>query len=256
MVIVDGDLYARAAQFADCGKFTPPDGTRFYLFSPTSPAERHFGPLGNHDGVVGGWGRGAILAQPGDYLTTVWDKLRGYWLPSLSPKDAPLPIDPWQIDNGLDAQLAFTNAFDTGFYHPPPHPHPPPGRTFPPVSVALAYAQGVYTQVWSTSTTASGLHMNHTGLRFLRDWQQVVRFRALALSITTLLVLLGLLAGDRRSRVGILLFGVNGLSLIVARALTANFLGRYTIPMAGPLTAAGAIAAVALWRLRRGEQER
>jgi hypothetical protein len=30
--------------------------------------------------------------------------------------------------------------------------------------------------------------------------------------------------------------------------LTGNYVGRYTVPMAGPLVAASAIALVALWR--------
>ncbi|MGH2966052.1 MAG: hypothetical protein ACRDMH_11825 [Solirubrobacterales bacterium] len=45
-----------------------------------------------------------------------------------------------------------------------------------------------------------------------------------------------------------LLFGIGGLVLILAPALTANYYGRYTVPMAGPLMAAAAIAIVGLWR--------
>ena len=96
--------------------------------------------------------------------------------------------------------------------------------------------------------------MNRTGLRFLRGWQRIVRFGGTALSIATLLVLLGLFTGTRRSRIGVLLFGIGGLSLIVAPALTANFWGRYTVPMAGPLGAAAAIAIAGLWSGRRGEE--
>ena len=38
------------------------------------------------------------------------------------------------------------------------------------------------------------------------------------------------------------------MALIVAPALTANYVGRYTVPMAGPLVAAAAITIVELWR--------
>jgi hypothetical protein len=261
-------LYARAAQFANCDRFTPPDGTRvlcqaepanqrpgtrFYLFSPTSPAQRYFGPLGEHDGQLGDWARRAILAQPGDYVSSFWDNLRGYWLPGLRPASSTLPIDPWRIDNGLDPQLAWTNGFDTGLYGPAPSAGAPPGHRVLPLYVSLALAQVVYHKhLEDYFYDDFGVHTNKTGLRFLRDWQRVFRFNAVALWITTLLVLLGLVLGTHRSRIGVLLFGIGGLSLIVAPALTANFWGRYTVPMAGPLMAAAAIAIVTLWRERRG----
>jgi hypothetical protein len=50
-----------------------------------------------------------------------------------------------------------------------------------------------------------------------------VRLGATALSITTVLVLLGLAVGTRRSRVGVLLLGIGGLALIIAPPLTANY---------------------------------
>jgi hypothetical protein len=246
-------LYSRAAQFADCSRFTPPAGTevlcqeqpaserpggRFYLYSPTSPAVAHFGPIGSHDGELRAWARRAILAQPGDYLASAWRNLRGYWVPSTGPKPSSWGA-PWVADNGLDVQLAFTNGFDTGFYRPRP------------TSGDLALSQAFYVQNFERFYSDFHTHMNRTGLRFLRDWQRIVRFGGTALSIATLLVLLGLFTGTRRSRVGVLLFGIGGLSLIVAPALTANFWGRYTVPMAGPLVAAAAIAIVGLWSSRR-----
>ena len=264
-------LYSRAAQFADCDRFTPPAGTevlcqeqpaserpgpRFYLFSPSSPAEVHFGPVGNHDGELRAWARRAIVAQPGDYLASVWRNLRGYWVPSTGPKEVSLPTDPWVIDNGLDAQLAFTNGFDTGFYHPNPLPGPlPQGQTRLPTSENLALFEHFLTLSLERFYSDFHPHMNRTGLRFLRGWQRIVRFGGTALSIATLLVLLGLFTGTRRSRIGVLLFGIGGLSLIVAPALTANFWGRYTVPMAGPLGAAAAIAIAGLWSGRRGPRE-
>ena len=95
------------------------------------------------------------------------------------------------------------------------------------------------------------VHKYVPGLEFLRHWQQVVRFGATALWITTVLVALGVAIGTRPSRAGVLLFGIGGLTLILAPALTANYWGRYTVPMAGPLMAASAITLVALWRVLR-----
>jgi hypothetical protein len=253
-------LYSRAAQFADCSKFTPPDGTealcqseppsdrpgtRFYLFSPFSPAQIHFGPLGSHDGQLRQWARRAILAQPGDFLTTFWENLRGYWIPSLAPKPSTLPGDPWVLENGLDPQQAFTNGFDDGLYEPSPATatHQPL-----PVDVALPIVEETYTRSLENFYDDFSAHMRRPGLRFLRGWQQVVRFGATALFIATILTLLGLGIGTRRTRLGVLLFGVGGLTLIVAPALTANFWARYTVPMAGPLVAAAAIAVVGIVR--------
>jgi hypothetical protein len=67
-------------------------------------------------------------------------------------------------------------------------------------------------------------------------------------AIATVLVLLGLIVGDRRSRLGVAMFGIGGLALIVAPVLTGSYVGRYTVPMAAPMMAAAAIALVELWR--------
>jgi drug/metabolite transporter (DMT)-like permease len=84
------------------------------------------------------------------------------------------------------------------------------------------------------------------GLRFLRGWQEVTRFGGLALSITTVIAMIGLLLGSRRSRAGVFLLGAGGLSLLIAPALTGNYVGRYTVPMAGLMAAAAAITIAAL----------
>jgi hypothetical protein len=257
-------LYSRAAQFADCSKFTPPDGTevlcqseppadrpgtRFYLFSPFSPAVAHFGPLGSHDDLLRQWARRAILAQPGDFLTTFWDNLRGYWVPSLSPEPSMLFADPWVLENGLDPQLAFTNGFDDGLYRPVP-PAERGGHPGFPINVVLPEIEQTYTGSLETFYDNFRAHMHRPGLRFLRAWQRVIRFGATALSVATILTLLGLGFGTRRTRLGVLLFGVGGLTLLIAPSLTANFWARYTVPMAGPLVAASAIAIIGIVRAR------
>jgi Dolichyl-phosphate-mannose-protein mannosyltransferase len=234
-------LYARAAEFADCSSFTPPagtmvlcedrpagerPGTRFYAIDPNSPANRFFGPFGDHDGLLGTWARRAILAQPGDYLWNVWDYARAYWFPD-SRHSRP--------DSGgdLDPQLSFTNVLaDSGDYDP--------AQVRSIEQLQVGGLEAYYNDFNS--------HEYRPGLEFLRGWQHITRFGATALSITTALTLLGLAIGTRRSRVSVLLFGVGGLSLIVAPAMTANYYGRYTVPMAGPLMAAAAITMVALLR--------
>jgi Dolichyl-phosphate-mannose-protein mannosyltransferase len=231
-------LYARAAEFADCRRFTPPAGTEvlcedrppserpgmpYYQSDPSSPAVRHFGPYGEHDSLLGQWARRAILAQPGDYLRHAWVYLRGYWFPDAGPDQSA----------GLDPQLAFTNGLpDSGFY--------------PVLGVALLEAG--FEQSLETYYDDFTVHEYRPGLEFLRSWQTVVRFGATLLSITTILVLFGFVVGTRRSRVGVLLFGIGGLSLIVLPALGGAYTGRYTVPMAGPMMAGAAITIIELWR--------
>jgi Dolichyl-phosphate-mannose-protein mannosyltransferase len=219
-------LYGRAAQFADCDRFEPPPGTEglcedtpaserrgayYYLFNPESPAVRLFGSFGTDDELVGQWARRAIRAQPLDYLSTTWKYLRAYWFPDLTPEDG----------SDLDPQLDFT--------------------------ARSVFEQDIERGLESYYDDFS-VDRYEPGLEFLHDWQRVVRFGGTALAITTALALFGLLVGPRRSRVGVLLFGIGGLALLVAPVLTGNFLGRYTVPMAGPLCAAAAITLLALWR--------
>ncbi len=100
-------LYARAAMFADCSKFTPPAGTAAlcertpssrrgsfnqYLTGfpdhaagvsaagrSISPAWRVFGPPPGGDGKLAAFGLAAIVHQPLDYLAHVADDFHYYW---------------------------------------------------------------------------------------------------------------------------------------------------------------------------------
>jgi hypothetical protein len=219
-------LYGRAAQFADCGRFTPPPGTEvlcddrpaaerpgayYYLFDPNAPAPRYIGSFGEHDELVGEWAKRAIRAQPGDFLSTAWDYLSAYWVPGSSPPGTE-----------LDPQLDFTRE----------------GYVFVP-----AIEQSL--EVFYNDFT---IDEYRPGLEFLRGWHRLTRFGGVLLSIATLLTLIGLAVGTRRSRVGVLAFGIGGLALIVAPALTGNYVGRYTVPMAGLMMAAAAITIVELKR--------
>jgi hypothetical protein len=223
-------LYGRVAQFADCKRFTPPAGTEvlcdsrpsyerpgagWYLFNREAPAPRLTGGFGAQDDLVGEWANRALRAQPLDFAGMAWEYLRGYWAPSLRPE---------RPDSGgnLDPQLDFT--FENPYAAP----------------IIEARLKSFYDDFT--------VDPYEPGLEFLHDWQRLGRFGGTLLSITTLLTLLGLVVGMRRSRVGVLLFGVGGLALIVAPALSVDFTGRYTVPMAGPLVAAAAITLTELWR--------
>lgn len=226
-------LYIRVAQFANCDRFTPPSGTSglcqqtplsqrptafFYGFEPESPAVHLFGAFGRDDGAVEKWSRTALRAQFGDFVAMAWTYLRGYWV----PESLPTRIRP-PASTGLAPQLDFTNQGDPAF-----------------TSGNLVDLNNYYTHFT--------VHEHPSGLRALHDWQRILRFGGTALSITTILTLIGLAFGRRRARVGVLLFGVGGLSLLISPVLTGSYVGRYTIPSAGPMVAAAAITLTEVWR--------
>jgi 4-amino-4-deoxy-L-arabinose transferase-like glycosyltransferase len=220
-------LYGRVAQFADCSQFTPPPGTEVlcdsrppderpgastYLFAPDAVVQREFGPFGDNDDLVGDWASRALRAQPEDFVSLAWEYVGAYWVPS-SPRST--------LGSGLDPQL---DPRARGFFMPVVEDN------------LMAYYGDFDPQRFEA------------GLDLLRSVQQLTRFGGTALSIATVLVLLGLIVGDRRSRLGVAMFGIGGLALLVAPILTGAYVGRYTVPMAAPMMAAAAIALVALWR--------
>ncbi|MGH2952028.1 MAG: ArnT family glycosyltransferase, partial [Solirubrobacterales bacterium] len=220
-------LYGRVAPFADCDRFDPPAGTEalcesapadqrpgldYYLFDGSSPAHREFGPLGAHDGTLGAFGRAALLAQPGDYLSAVWDDVKGFYVPSTYPfrPGAGSDLDPqldWSWTLAAAAQRVPTTERD--------------------IELGL---EGFFDDF--------SLDVERDGLERLHDYQRVFRFGATALAITTALTLLGLLAGPRRNRIGVLLFGVGGLAILLLPMLSVHYAARYAVPVA-PLLAAG-----------------
>ncbi len=228
-------LYGRAAQFANCHRFTPPRGTTglcqntptsqrssayYYMFSPQAPAPQLFGAFGSRDAVVGGWARRAVVAQLGDFLALAWSYLRSYYVPGA------LPARLRPTTTMLDPQLDFTNAGNI-YYDAAGH------------------------QALEAFFDPFKMHHLQWGVDALRQWQIRVRFGATALFVTTVLTMVGLAIGSFRERLAVLLLGVGGLSLLLAPALTGTYAGRYTVPMAGPLLAAAGITLSAIWARSR-----
>jgi hypothetical protein len=182
-----------------------------------------FGELGAEDGKVGAFARAAILNQPGDYAQALWRDLRAYWVPSSRPYVEGSGGD---IDPQLDWEITL-----------------PPDSRF---DLDTKLATGAGMEAFFNPFTVD---QSPAGIRFLDTVQRLFRFGGTMLSIATLLLTLGLLIGSRRSRVGVLLFGVGGLALLAAPTVSAIYVGRYTVPAAGPLVAAAAIALLELIRL-------
>jgi hypothetical protein len=231
-------LYGRAASFADCARFTPPAGTEalcesnaadqrpgldFYLYDGGSPAWRVFGerPWEHHDSQLGAFGRAAVLAQPGSFAKAVYTDLKAYFVPTPTAhrQGTGGDLDP-QLDWGID--LVFYRA------------------THEQVEKGIE-------QFYAPYRTA----ISQSGRSFLHDLQRKLRFGATLLALCTLLTLLGLVFGGRRARVGVLLFGVGALAMLAGNTLLAYYLGRYSVPLAGPLTAAASIAGWSLWTMER-----
>ncbi len=230
-------LYSRAATFADCDKFTPPEGSEalcertppakrlggsWYLLSPDSPAIREFGGLGEEDALVGDWARAAVLSDIGAYLDLVWGDFRAFFVPSrtMGPIYAGHSLDP-----SLDWRYPLT--FDEG--------------------QAVDWRAGTVGQL-ETFYNDIEIDSSPAALQDLHDYQRVFRFGATALTICTLLAILGLLIGPRKNRVAILLLAGSGIAILVSPALAGIYVGRYTVPIAGPVAGAAALAAMQLWR--------
>jgi hypothetical protein len=229
-------LYGRAATFADCHLFTPPRGTaglcestppvnRFghdhYMYDPSSPAVRLFGHIGNDDGKLQAWAIDAIEAEPSVYLSSVYHNLRDYFIPSLF-------VYVPGAGSGLDGELDWGSI-----------PDPTTTRN---VTVGM-----------ESFFDRFNAHRHPRRVRALRDYQRIFRFGATMLTLTALLALLGLGIGSRNARVGVIIFGLGGIVTLFPEALVGAYLGRYTVPLAGPMAAA---AGISLWSVAQMERIR
>lgn len=223
------------AHYANCAVFPPPRGTQalcqriassqrpginFYLYDPDSPAQRAFGYF-KQDGKVGAFAEQVVFHELGRYLRNVAANLAAYFVPSSYPNGyggcggytacGLTPELDWTRDDPAEGQLVHVME---RFYAP-----------FRPRSRASLR-------------------------RLLGDWQQVFRFGAVLLAITTLLSVAALLLPGRRAP--LVLFGGGALSLLIAPSVIGDYVGRYSVPMAAPMLASAAIAGQQLWiHLRR-----
>jgi 4-amino-4-deoxy-L-arabinose transferase-like glycosyltransferase len=223
-------LYGRVAPFAWCGDFTPPTGTArlcesstpsqrpgsdWYLYDPGSPSARLFGYVGagsEADAKLGAFARAAVLHQPKTYLKAVGTDVEAYFFPHSYR---------WSLGRGgdLDSQLDWSAPVDR-----------------PTEAITRRGMEEFFSRF--TVTRSDG------ALRFLHDYQRTFRFGATLLTISTVLVFLGLLTGTRRRRVAVLVLGVGGLAMVVLPTFSIIYIARYTVPPAGVIAAGGAIGAM------------
>jgi 4-amino-4-deoxy-L-arabinose transferase-like glycosyltransferase len=220
------NLYARAATFANCHKFTPPPGTArlcedtpparrpgpsFYAFG-ASPANLVYGGTAQfppNDAAirhVGAFARAAIRGQPLDYASTVAQNAWRF----LSPGS-------FTAHSGeSQAQLI--------------------DQLFAPANYQLT--AGLVKSVYGTPAL-----LQRHGVAHLRTYERHTRFNAVILLILAALVVTGAIVARERARVGVALFGLNAAALALTPALTLFYDARYAIPTYGPLVAAAAFGA-------------
>jgi hypothetical protein len=228
-------LYGRVAPFADCSQFTPPAGTEalchanppegragsdWYVFLPESPAVQTFGHIGVEDQKLGAFAIQVIEHQPLAYARTVWDDMRTYFVPEMRVNPPPYSSP------DLSGELDWTRVVDP---------------------VTLHAIRSRMESFFDPFT----VHESSGGTQFLMDYEHPFRFGATLLTLCSLLIVLGLLVGDRRQRIGVLLFGVGGLAMLVLPMFGAWYTGRYVVPIAGEIAAGAAIAMLSVWRLER-----
>ncbi len=230
-------LYGRVAPFADCTQFTPPAGTEalchpelpppdtrvgsdWYVYLPESPAVKTFGHMGEDDSKLKEFALQVIEHQPRAYLTAVFDDIKTFFVPETRVSPAPYE------DSDLSTELDWSREVE---------------------EPTLGEIRGGMETFFDPFT----VHERKGGVDFLQGYEHPFRFGATLLSLCSLLVLLGLFVGDRRSRIGVFLFGVGGLAMLTLSMFGGWYVGRYTVPIAGTVAAGAAIALCSLWRMER-----
>ena len=215
------NMYARAAPFADCSRFDPPEGTRFlcedipaderpgslfYLWFEGSPARERFGHPAIGNEILGRWGRAAILAQPLDYLKDVVSQL-------------PRFVDP-------------------GAYH---REYTGGGPFL--IDRRNAEAEQLVSFQVQRDYSASDLYVGGFAGTFA-DWQRVSRLGGLVPGALVVLAVLGpLLARGRVRRAALLLAGA-GSALVLLPAASLTLIYRYAVP---PTLLVAAAAGLGAW---------
>jgi Dolichyl-phosphate-mannose-protein mannosyltransferase len=225
------NLYGRVAPFADCGRFTPPAGTRVlcedtpederpgpnvYIFGGDTPAARAFGDpfraTEEENERVGDFARTALLGQPLDWLDhVITEDLVRYVASDHTARDGQgLSFD------GLQDTLV------TGFQA---------GQT----SAAIV-------RWYSTS----GQYLNQSRLDAFFSYERGTRVVGPLFVLLALLALSGVVLARGRPRAGAWLFTLLALVSILGPPATIFYDARYAIPAFGPLVAAAALGGAAI----------
>ncbi|HEY6476202.1 MAG TPA: hypothetical protein VI456_06435, partial [Polyangia bacterium] len=226
------NLYARAAEFADCARFTPPPGSR--VLCDSAPADRRAGPdyyhwlggpairafgAGHDDRRVGAFAIAAILHQPGAFVALAATDLVRYFDPAFGPRRVG--------DFGGPGSVAF----------PAGDPAIDPASS---EEVDAYYGPGSLPRGRPSAV--------------MRDYQRYVRFTGPMLLIAVILALAGMFVTVGARRWAVAIMASTGLALIVVPTLTGAT-WRYAVPAEGPFVGAASVTAWMLWqRLRQARK--
>jgi hypothetical protein len=220
------NLYARAAPFADCRRFTPPEGTAV-LCDERPPAKRP-GPFGyvwdlecvarkrfelgpKTGGKLGEFAKRAITHQPLDYVGWVAIDLVKY------------------IDPGLVAPRA---------YDAPPRE-------------ILSFGWRDMTReerlVQAMSRSYKGTQVRVHWQKLLAFYQNLARPSGWALAVFFLLTFAGLSKARGAIRLGITLLGLSAFGLYLIPVLTLSYSFRYGVPPETFIIPSGVLGAVCFW---------
>ena len=226
-VVVEGSgaiLYGRAAEFADCHKFTPPAGTAIlcestppsrrpgspYYVDEGGPALTHFGRTIRQDPRVGRFARAAIRHQPLDFLKLAAVEAVHYVDADVPPTRASDYVGPSAV------------TFASG----PPELDP---DTVAEVGAFYAPAR------LSSGASGAGLH----------SYQSIFRLNGWAVLAALVLGLIGAFVAAGRVRWAIVLLLAVSLQLVLAPTLI-HAEWRYVVPAEGEIVAAAALGGWAL----------
>jgi 4-amino-4-deoxy-L-arabinose transferase-like glycosyltransferase len=217
------NTYARAAPFAECKDFTPPDGTAvvcettppaqrrgtlFYLWRKDSPARLAFGGPPRNSTTLGRFGRAAIVNQPFDYLKTVAHETERF-------------VDP----NAAARPLGGAGPFR--------------------INLHLARTEGVINRIVNRLYRPVTLHVEG-GVKTFEDYESDWRLSGVVPAAILGLSVLGAIFGLGRTRRGAALFAALGVAFVVFPAATLLYIDRYGLPAMAVLGAGAALGVAAL----------
>ena len=224
------NLYARVAPFADCRKFTPPEGTAIlceerppanrpgpfgYLWDLESVPRKHF-ELGPTTGrKLGQFAKRAIIHQPWEYTGCVLIDLTRFIDPTIA-SHRPYSGQPREIlsfgwrDTAVEARVV---------------------------------------QAMSRSYKGTNVHLHWQYL--LAFYQNLSRPSGLILAVLLILTVTGLVKARGPIRLGIALFGLSAFGLYLIPVMTLSYTFRYGIPPETFIVASGVLGVASRWpRLR------
>ena len=234
------DLYARAAPFANCSKFTPPAGTAdlcihvprsqrpghdFWEFTGTSPAVQAFGepdltvPKPGENAKLRAFAEAAILGQPLEYLEYVGRDLVRIVDPSF-PSSPYGNKGPTGTGYGNTPQSLIDYYFNTSNLY-----------SIDPILAAYYPGDGEV----------------HKSVTFLLDYERDTRIEGPLMALLLLLAFAAPILTRGQERRAALLFFAATVLLLAGPVFLSEYDYRFTIPAFGPLAATAAIGAWAMF---------